>query len=625
MKPLSAGLTLVNVATVTGLLLGILGGGLNDGLAALAIFAGIAAAVFAWIATSRLSRRPIIAAPPEPTEPTSIQAQRQTKLEPVSAVATQRHSWPIWRWAVAVVFAMFAFRSFCCLIYIDGPNLKIQSPYNLGDLALHITYIRNFAQGVPLWPENPISYIGGLRYPAGMDLFNALLVCLHLDLIRGLIWTALLASLATFYAFYRWGGTFAVAGFLFNGGLTGYAFFRNLKFADYQGEHIAWKSIPLTMFVTQRGLLYAIPAGLLLLLHWRRKFFATAVDKPNEQRRGLLPWWLEWSLYASMPLFHVHTFLALSIVLGCWLILGNWKVRKEVAILLAAAFLPATWMVWSITDHFKAKSILAFAPGWVQSDPGFSPSPISFWIENFGLTIPAMIALVTVIGWRMWRDQETGGPSYFRPFAFVAPAVAIFLFALLVKTAPWGWDNIKLIIWAYFICLPFLWRDVIVKYPVPVRYGVCFLLFASGFVSLIGGLGVGRPGFDIANRTELYAVATATRKLPITERFASFPTYNHPLLLNGRKVVCGYPAHLWTQGLDNYWAIEQQVKTLMLGPPDWRERARALHARYLFWGDQEKRAYGSSSQPWRGKTAIVDSGSWGTIYDLEGTPSPVRQ
>ena len=36
MKPLSAGLTLVNVATVTGLLLGILGGGLNDGVAGLA-------------------------------------------------------------------------------------------------------------------------------------------------------------------------------------------------------------------------------------------------------------------------------------------------------------------------------------------------------------------------------------------------------------------------------------------------------------------------------------------------------------------------------------------------------------------------------------------------------------
>ncbi len=66
-----------------------------------------------------------------------------------------------------------------------------------------------------------------------------------------------------------------------------------------------------------------------------------------------------------------------------------------------------------------------------------------------------------------------------------------------------------------------------------------------------------------------------------------------------------------------YGAIEQQLQALMLGAPDWRERARALHARYLFWGEEEMRAYGSSSQPWRGKAAVVATGSWGTIYDLE--------
>ena len=149
--------------------------------------------------------------------------------------------------------------------------------------------------------------------------------------------------------------------------------------------------------------------------------------------------------------------------------------------------------------------------------------------------------------------------------------MAIFLFALFVKTAPWGWDNTKLFIWAYFICLPFLWRDLIARWPWPVRYGTCFLLFASGFVCLIGGLEVGSPGYDIANRADLEAVANVVRELPIKERFAAFPTYNHPLLLDGRKVVIGYPGHLWTQGFD-FAPVEQQLKTLMLGP---RRLARA--------------------------------------------------
>ena len=260
------------------------------------------------------------------------------------------------------------------------------------------------------------------------------------------------------------------------------------------------------MFVTQRGLLYAIPAGLLLLLHWRRKYYPGKGDEPVGGQRGLVPWWVEWSIYATMPLFHVHTFLALSAVLAFWLIIGTWEMRKQIAILLAAAFLPATGIVWMITDHFQAKSILAWAPGWLQSDPGFAvpsldfwfvkiPSKLGFWIYNFGLMLPLMIALVGVIGWRMWKSlkapanagnpapdsepaptQEAStstsekralDPATLRAFAFVAPAAGIFLFALFVKTAPWGWDNTKLIIWAYFICLPFLWRELIAKLSHP--------------------------------------------------------------------------------------------------------------------------------------------------------------
>ena len=57
MKIFSAGLTLVNVATIVGLMLGIVGGGLDGGLAGLALFLGVAAAIFAWIGTPFLARK----------------------------------------------------------------------------------------------------------------------------------------------------------------------------------------------------------------------------------------------------------------------------------------------------------------------------------------------------------------------------------------------------------------------------------------------------------------------------------------------------------------------------------------------------------------------------------------
>src|SRR5712691_3940132 len=176
MKLLSASLTFVNAAAFTGLLLGIVGGGLNTVFAEFALLAGIAAAVLAYLTTSQFSVRKA-GPPPQPPPPQSKRARRRMKLEPVT-VAPPRPYQHLWAWVVAIVFAVFAFRSFCWLIYIDGANLKIQSPFNLGDLALHVTYIKYLAHGIALWPDNPISYSGGLRYPAGIDLFNALLLCL---------------------------------------------------------------------------------------------------------------------------------------------------------------------------------------------------------------------------------------------------------------------------------------------------------------------------------------------------------------------------------------------------------------------------------------------------------------
>ena len=113
-------------------------------------------------------------------------------------------------------------------------------------------------------------------------------------------------------------------------------------------------------------------------------------------------------------------------------------------------------------------------------------------------------------------------------------------------------------------------RCILSGRPSPqTRAGVCLLLFFSGFVSLIGGLAAGRPGYQFASRTEIDFVAAAVRRLPIETRFAGFPTYNHSLLLNGRKMVCGYGGHLWTQGI-NYTQVENKLHDLMLGQGDWK-------------------------------------------------------
>src|SRR5256714_863265 len=438
MKWVTAGVTFVNLSVVCGLLLGLTGRGLNTVSAALALICGAAFAVAAFLGTrdSAVGQKAANGSAAEEKRGKTSETEETQNAVPTALMRYRR----LWFWPVAFCFAIFAVRSFCWLLYIDSSELKIQSPNNLGDLSLHLTMIKNFANGVPLWPDSPILVFSKLRYPAGIDLFNALLSLVHVDLLIGLVWVGLLASLAIFYGFYQWGGTFAVAGFLFNGGIAGFQFLKTFKFLDYQGtaadiahKPIAWKSIALSMLVTQRGWLYAIPAGLLLLWHWREKFFSqssvavvgdaspiieqemlpaaspqaddgsgesTAVSKVR-YGKGPLPWWVELSIYATMPLFHLHTFIALTVVLvvgsfferatelkfivqlvrkegigGIGRLVSRPKlwpdifrgapIRRHAAAMLFAAFIPATFFVWMTTDPFHASSVCKWLSGGAQ-------------------------------------------------------------------------------------------------------------------------------------------------------------------------------------------------------------------------------------------------------------------
>ncbi|MEP6955757.1 MAG: hypothetical protein ABI883_02945, partial [Chthoniobacterales bacterium] len=313
--------------------------------------------------------------------------------------------------------------------------------------------------------------------------------------------------------------------------------------------------------------------------------------------------------------FHVHTFLALSLVAAFLFLIGGTKTHRPIATLVAAAFLPATFLLWTITDHFQASSVLAWQPGWVQNKGDFAAPFLQFWLVNFGIFLPLVLVLLGVYIWRVMQSDARFTWRAYPGMAFALPAVLLFVFACLVKTAPWEWDNIKLIFWAYLIVLPFLWRDLLARWPEPLRVGLCFALFTSGFFSLFGGLTGKENGYGIADRAEVEAVGNAVRKLPVEARFAAWPTYNHPLLLQGRKVVLGYPGHLWTQGFD-YGAIEGKLNGLMRGEPQWRENARYLGVRYLFWGREEKANYGGSTRPWEQETKPIASGAWGAIYDL---------
>ena len=54
----------------------------------------------------------------------------------------------------------------------------------------------------------------------------------------------------------------------------------------------------------------------------------------------------------------------------------------------------------------------------------------------------------------------------------------------------------------------------------------------------------------------------------------------------------------------------------MNGAANWREAAKELRVRYIFWGREENTNYPNSTHPWESVLAKVASGPWGAIYDL---------
>ena len=230
-----------------------------------------------------------------------------------------------WAWIMFTAFALFGLRTYCWLVFHDGDEIKIASPNNLGDLSLHLLLANYFANGVHWWPDHPQHAWVSMRYYPGIDLFQSLLNLAGADEYRALVWVGLIGTLALALALYEWGGSFTMAGFLFSGGLAGFQILAPASSRITRARRrLAWKSLPLAIFVTQRPFLFALPAGLLLMAHWRKKFFAREAPllmsrqievREEEPSRGLIPFWAEALLYTAMPMLHLFTF---SFSRCCW-------------------------------------------------------------------------------------------------------------------------------------------------------------------------------------------------------------------------------------------------------------------------------------------------------------------
>jgi len=487
-----------------------------------------------------------------------------------------------WEWLMIALFCAASARAFFWLIYPDGDAWKILSPNNLGDLSLHLSLIRWLAAAPHWWPASPILAGDPLRYPPGSDLFNALLLRAGVPVEQGLLWCGLTGAALAGMALWRWGGAVALAAFLFNGGCAGIVLWKT----GWGGDPDAvteWKNFFLTLFVTQRGFLYALPAGLLLLAAWREEFFA-------ERRARSLTLPVQALLLAVIPLFSIHAALFLGAMMGC-LFLGVPQARACMAKLALISWPLMALLGWLVTSGAGGPSALG-AIGWKTG--WMSDGTMGFWFWNFGISLPLAILLCVLL----LRGGANPTPND-EARAFVWPAAMVFTACLLIRFAPWPWDNMKLMLWSWLVIAPYLWSLLIAGRPPVLRVIAALLLFGSGAVTLASGLD-GRHGYELVRRSALDEAAWALRKVPPGAVIACAPEYNQPVLMLGYPVVCGYEGHLWSHGLD-YKRRYNALGSVMKGETGWEQSVRNLGAAYIYWGEVERKRWPDSRLPWAGE------------------------
>ncbi len=511
--------------------------------------------------------------------------------------------------SLADILIFFFFLSVCLRvllwIYFDKGGSWAAPELVYPRLLAFIAKIRNFSEGQVFWPQNPV-HASEHYLDFGFPLFFAVFQKLAVPFASFLTLIAVSAAVILMGALWLWAGGLGVAAFLALGGtyglyLLGVDFWEGVR-GFGTAETVFYSSLPVMVFLSHPEFLFVFPAGILLAVSLRRRL---------DFSESFLPAWVEVLLWATLALYHLQSFILLSVffLIGC---LGRrrefsspvfWTFLKVCIFLFPFSFfLTGAGKVPDVLGAFHLKN--AFREG----------SGTAYVLRNAAWFIPWLLAcLITP-----FRDRDKRNA-----LCMTLPAACGFVFFLCFDTNARVGSSLPLMAWCYVFLLPVLFEKVI-------RPRRPFFRILLSLLLLVPGLMIYKPAFrnffsnqvTLGSRENLHEICEAVHSLPRGERFAASLQIDHPLAACGVPVVSVYNDVAFYDGAGER-AVCLNLRRLLSGDKDWRQLAESLGVRYLFWGPLEERDFGShSKRPWENVAPKVISESWGTVYDL-GKPGPL--
>ena len=487
---------------------------------------------------------------------------------------------------------------------------------NYGDLPFHLGVITSFVDGNNFPPQDPEFAGVKFTYPFIADFVAACFVRAGASLKDALFLENFVLSLSLVGLLHRWAAVLTrnraaalltPVLILLCGGLGWWMLFSEPKpqgfFTtlmnlphDYTIASTGgwrWGNALTALLIPQRSILLGLPLAILVFTEWwlaheeRREETVKKVKSKKKRaklearekevkepapsaffsspsaRRMIAAGFIA----GSLVLVHAHSFGVVMLAAACLALIFRQRWR-EWALFFAAAFILSVpqmlWSAWGSSTSFR--SFLGWQFGWDKGEENF----FWFWFKNTGLFIPLVIAAI------FWKR---GVLVPRRLLLFYLPFTLFFIIPNLIRLAPWVWDNNKVIFYWYVASAPLVALLLIEMWRTNAALRVAAaVLFVS--LTLAGALDVWRVVSKTTEHGEfdrdgIRFAELIKRQTPPRALILNAPTFNHPVLLTGRRSLLGYPGHIWTHGLE-FAPREADIKRIYAGAPG----AEGLLARY---------------------------------------------
>jgi hypothetical protein len=458
-----------------------------------------------------------------------------------------------------------------------------------GDWSLHLGDVSSFAYGDNFPPQNPRFAGRGYPYHYLTSITAAAMVRLGMDPLQALplhsflLCVLVAAGLTAFTLRLTGDSTVAVLTlvlFLFGSGLAWWwgldeavrtsdltmALARVREVSAQGAQGYEWQNVHLALLVPQRGYLYGLPLGLLILT-----LVYDAVESGDVRTFAIA------GLFAGLlPLAHLSTLLALALMTP-FLVLLHPR-RGWVAFFGLWVALAVPQLYWQQGGSAGPASALRLQPGWMAGSVPW----VWFWLKNLGCFVPLLVVALLDRSLLPRRGAR-----------FLLAFMAVFVLANLLVFQPWDWDNTKILVYWYLagcILVAALLRRTWCEKGSGIRAFVALalvtLLLSGTLLHLYQALGMDRH--LLLTREEVQLAEQVRASTPPRALFAAGPRHNHPVsLLGGRRLLMGFPGYLWSTGID-FTARQRDLEAIFTLSPAAADLLRAYGVDYVVIGPFER-------------------------------------